>query len=88
LDSQDWNTFCNCYSDDLIVLWPGQPPTIEIEAANFSSASSYHHHISTKTWLGNDVANADSRQPSFDHFALNYLIISHILMDNHIVNNG
>jgi hypothetical protein len=50
LQSQDWNTFCNCHSDDVIVLCPGQPPTIGIEAANFSSASSYHYHIPTKTW--------------------------------------
>jgi predicted ester cyclase len=31
-NSQDWNTFSKRHSDDVIVRWPGQPPTQGIEA--------------------------------------------------------
>ena len=31
-NSQDWNIFSKRHSDDVIVRWPGQPPTQGIEA--------------------------------------------------------
>ena len=31
-NSQDWDTFSKRHADDVIVRWPGQPPTIGIEA--------------------------------------------------------
>jgi ketosteroid isomerase-like protein len=30
-NSQDWETFSERYTDDVIVRWPSQPPTIGIE---------------------------------------------------------
>ena len=44
--------------------------TCSYPGANFFAADSYHHHIATNTWLGSDIASADSRQPGLDHFAL------------------
>jgi catechol 2,3-dioxygenase len=38
--------------------------------ANFFAADSYHHHVATNTWLGNDIHKADFSQPGLDHFAL------------------
>ena len=31
-NSQDWDTFSKRHADDVIVRWPGQPPTMGIEA--------------------------------------------------------
>jgi catechol 2,3-dioxygenase len=45
--------------------------TCSYPGANFFAADSYHHHIATNTWLGNDIANADSTQDGLDHFSLN-----------------
>jgi len=45
--------------------------TCSYPGANFFAADSYHHHIATNTWLGNDISKADSRQPGLDHFSLN-----------------
>ncbi|MDW0135604.1 MAG: VOC family protein, partial [Nitrososphaeraceae archaeon] len=45
--------------------------TCSYPSANFFAADSYHHHIATNTWLGNDIAKADSRQPGPYHFSLN-----------------
>lgn len=44
---------------------------IQFLKKSFCCADSYHHHIATNTWLGNDIAKADSRQPGLDHFSLN-----------------
>jgi hypothetical protein len=30
-NSQDWDTFIELHADDVIVRWPGQPPTIGID---------------------------------------------------------
>lgn len=56
----------NFYSEVL-----GLHHTCSYPGANFFAADSYHHHIATNTWLGNDVANADSTQDGLDHFSLN-----------------
>ena len=56
----------NFYSEIL-----GLHHTCSYAGANFFAAGSYHHHIATNTWLGNDISNADSRQPGLDHFSLN-----------------
>jgi catechol 2,3-dioxygenase len=45
--------------------------TCSYRGANFFAAGSYHHHIATNTWLGNDITDADSRNPGLDHFSLN-----------------
>ena len=45
--------------------------TCSYPGANFFAADSYHHHIAINTWLGNDIAVADSSQPGLDHFSLN-----------------
>ncbi|MGE5683514.1 MAG: VOC family protein [Nitrososphaerota archaeon] len=45
--------------------------TCSYPGANFFAADSYHHHIATNTWLGNEIANADSTQDGLDHFSLN-----------------
>ena len=45
--------------------------TCSYPGANFFAADSYHHHIAINTWLGNDIAKADPRQPGLDHFSLN-----------------
>lgn len=45
--------------------------TCSYPGANFFAAGSYHHHIATNTWLGKDIANADTSQPGLDHFSLN-----------------
>ena len=45
--------------------------TCSYPGANFFAAGSYHHHIATSTWLGNNISKADSRQPGLDHFSLN-----------------
>jgi len=45
--------------------------TCSYPGANFFAADSYHHHIATNTWLGNDIAKADSTQHGLDHFSLN-----------------
>lgn len=56
----------NFYSEIL-----GLHHTCSYPGANFFAAGSYHHHIATNTWLGNDISKADSRQPGLDHFSLN-----------------
>jgi catechol 2,3-dioxygenase len=56
----------NFYSEIL-----GFHHTCSYPGANFFAADSYHHHIATNTWQGNDIAKADSRQPGLDHFSLN-----------------
>ena len=56
----------NFYSEIL-----GLHHTCSYPGANFFAAGSYHHHVATNTWLGNDIANADSRNPGLDHFSLN-----------------
>ena len=56
----------NFYSEIL-----GFHHTCSYPGANFFAADSYHHHIATNTWKGNDIAKADSRQPGLDHFSLN-----------------
>jgi catechol 2,3-dioxygenase len=56
----------NFYSEIL-----GLHHTCSYPGANFFAAGSYHHHIATNTWLGNDIANADSTQHGLDHFSLN-----------------
>lgn len=56
----------NFYSEVL-----GLHHTCSYPGANFFAAGSYHHHIATNTWLGNDIAKANSRQPGLDHFSLN-----------------
>ena len=45
--------------------------TCSYPGANFFAAGSYHHHIATNTWLGNDIVKADSRNLGLDHFSLN-----------------
>lgn len=45
--------------------------TCSYPSANFFAAGSYHHHIATNTWLGNDIASAESRQIGLHHFSLN-----------------
>ena len=45
--------------------------TCSYPGANFFAADSYHHHIATNTWLGNDIAKADSTRHGLDHFSLN-----------------
>jgi catechol 2,3-dioxygenase len=45
--------------------------TCSYPGANFFAADSYHHHIAINTWLGNDIAVADSTQLGLDHFSLN-----------------
>jgi hypothetical protein len=43
-NAQDWNTFSKRHTDEVIVGWPGQPPTEGIEAhkkeGNISSSHS------------------------------------------------
>jgi catechol 2,3-dioxygenase len=56
----------NFYSEVL-----GLHHTCSYPGANFFAADSYHHHIATNTWLGNNIANADSTQHGLDHFSLN-----------------
>lgn len=56
----------NFYSEVL-----GLHHTCSYPGANFFAADSYHHHIATNTWQGNDIAKADSRQLGLDHFSLN-----------------
>ena len=56
----------NFYSEVL-----GLHHTCSYPGANFFAADSYHHHIATNTWLGNDIAKADSTQHGLDHFSLN-----------------
>jgi len=56
----------NFYSEIL-----GLHHTCSYPGANFFAADSYHHHIATNSWLGNDIANADPTQPGLDHFSLN-----------------
>lgn len=56
----------NFYSEVL-----GLHHTCSYPGANFFAAGSYHHHIATNTWLGNDIAKADTRQPGLDNFSLN-----------------
>ena len=56
----------NFYSEVL-----GLHHTCSYPGANFFGADSYHHHIATNTWQGNDIAKADSRQACLDHFSLN-----------------
>jgi catechol 2,3-dioxygenase len=56
----------NFYSEIL-----GLHHTCSYPGADFFAAGSYHHHIATNIWLGNDIANADSRQPGLHHFSLN-----------------
>ncbi len=56
----------NFYSEIL-----GLHHTCSYPGANFFAAGSYHHHVAINTWLGNDIAKADSRLPGLDHFSLN-----------------
>jgi len=56
----------NFYSEVL-----GLHHTCSYPGSNFFAADSYHHHIATNTWLGNDIAKADSTQHGLDHFSLN-----------------
>ena len=56
----------NFYSEVLGLHQTGSYP-----GANFFAADSYHHHIAINTWLGNNIAKADSTQHGLDHFALN-----------------
>ena len=56
----------NFYSEIL-----GLNHTCSYPGANFFAANSYHHHVAINTWLGNDIAKADPRQPGLDHFSLN-----------------
>jgi catechol 2,3-dioxygenase len=56
----------NFYSEIL-----GLHHTCSYPGANFFAADSYHHHIAINTWLGNDIAKANPKQPGLDHFSLN-----------------
>jgi catechol 2,3-dioxygenase len=66
LHVSDLNKSSNFYSEIL-----GLHHTCSYPGANFFAANSYHHHIAINSWLGNDVAKADQRQPGLDHFSLN-----------------
>ena len=66
LHVSDLNKSSNFYSKVL-----GLHHTGSISGANFFAADSYHHHIAINTWLGNDIAVADSTKPGLDHFSLN-----------------
>src|SRR6476619_6317180 len=66
LHVSDLNKSSNFYSDIL-----GLHHTCSYPGANFFAADSYHHHIAINSWLGNDVAKADQRQPGLHHFSLN-----------------
>lgn len=44
--------------------------TCSYPGANFFAAGSYHHHIATNTWLGNDIAKANSKDPGLHYFSL------------------
>jgi catechol 2,3-dioxygenase len=44
--------------------------TCSYPGANFFAADSYHHHIATNTWLGTDIASADSNNSGLDYFSL------------------
>lgn len=48
----------------------GLNPTCSYPGANFFAADSYHHHVATNTWLGNDIASADFNSPGLDYFSL------------------
>jgi len=56
----------NFYSEIL-----GFNHTCSYPGANFFAADSYHQHIAINTWLGNDIAAADPKQPGLEHFSLN-----------------
>jgi catechol 2,3-dioxygenase len=56
----------NFYSEIL-----GLHHTCSYPGANFFAADSYHHHIAINSWLGNDIGEADSKQPGLNHFSLN-----------------
>jgi catechol 2,3-dioxygenase len=45
--------------------------TCSYRGANFFATDFYHYHVAINTWLGNDIANADSQEPGLDHFSLN-----------------
>ena len=45
--------------------------TCSYAGAHFFAADSYHHHIASDIWLGNNIANTDSRQLGLAHFSLN-----------------
>jgi catechol 2,3-dioxygenase len=66
LHVSDLNTSTKFYSKIL-----GLHHTCSYPGANFFAADSYHHHIATNTWLGNDIASAESRQIGLHHFSLN-----------------
>ena len=66
LHVSDLTNSTNFYSEIL-----GLHHTCSYPGANFFAANSYHHHIAINTWLGNDIANSDSRQPGLDYFSLN-----------------
>ena len=66
LHVSDLNKSSKFYSEIL-----GLHHTCSYPGANFFAADSYHHHVAINTWLGNDIANADPRQPGLDHFSLN-----------------
>lgn len=66
LHVSDLNKSSNFYSQIL-----GLHHTCSYPGANFFAADSYHHHVAINTWLGNDIAKANQRQPGLDHFSLN-----------------
>lgn len=45
--------------------------TCSYPGANFFAAGSYHHHIATNTWRGNDILKSDSGSLGLDHYSLN-----------------
>ena len=66
LNVSDLTKSSNFYSNVL-----GLHHTCSYPGANFFAADSYHHHIATNTWIGNDIVNADRKNPGLDHFSLN-----------------
>ena len=66
LQVSDMGKSSNFYSKVL-----GLHHTCSYPGANFFAADSYHHHIAINTWLGNDIAVADSTKSGLDHFSLN-----------------
>lgn len=66
LQVSDMGKSSNFYSKVL-----GLHHTCSYPGANFFAADSYHHHIAINTWLGNDIARADSIQHGLNHFSLN-----------------
>ena len=44
---QDWDTFSKLHTDDLIVRWPGQPPTKGIDAHRKEGEYFFRHFRTT-----------------------------------------